>query len=79
MGPKLDAFNDILRGGFGTPEGGFVLRWARSEISRKNLSYPETVGSERSGWNAATSAVTTPKIISNLFWNDFRFLLLHGH
>ncbi|BCY11767.1 hypothetical protein L3i22_068550 [Actinoplanes sp. L3-i22] len=23
---NLDAFNDILRGGFGTPEGGWVLR-----------------------------------------------------
>ena len=25
-GKNLDAFNDILRGGFGTPEDGFVLR-----------------------------------------------------
>jgi hypothetical protein len=24
---NLDAFNDILRGGFGTPEDGFVLVW----------------------------------------------------
>jgi hypothetical protein len=29
-GRNLDAFNDILRGGFGTPEGGFVLRWVNS-------------------------------------------------
>lgn len=42
-GRNLDAFNDILRGGFGTPEEGFVLRWTNSEISRKNLSHPETV------------------------------------
>jgi RNAse (barnase) inhibitor barstar len=42
-GRNLDAFNDILRGGFGTPEGGFILRWTHSEISRKNLGYPETV------------------------------------
>jgi RNAse (barnase) inhibitor barstar len=40
---NLDAFNDILRGGFGTPEGGFVLRWENSEISRQRLSYPETI------------------------------------
>jgi hypothetical protein len=26
-GRNLDAFNDILRGGFGTPEDGFVVRW----------------------------------------------------
>jgi len=32
-GRNLDAFNDILRGGFGTPEGGFILRWADSAIS----------------------------------------------
>ena len=25
-GRNLDAFNDILRGGFGTPEGGFTIR-----------------------------------------------------
>jgi RNAse (barnase) inhibitor barstar len=41
-GRSLDAFNDILRGGFGTPQGGFVLRWADSEVSRANLGYPET-------------------------------------
>jgi RNAse (barnase) inhibitor barstar len=42
-GHNLDAFNDILRGGFGTPEGGFVLRWVNSDVSRQRLGYPETV------------------------------------
>src|SRR4051812_1467169 len=42
-GRNLDAFNDILRGGFGTPGGGFVLRWVNSDVSRERLSYPETV------------------------------------
>lgn len=42
-GRNLDAFNDILRGGFGTPEGGFVLRWRNSEASRRNLGFPETI------------------------------------
>ncbi len=42
-GRNLDAFNDILRGGFGTPEGGFVLRWANSDLSRTALGYAETV------------------------------------
>jgi hypothetical protein len=37
---NLDAFNDILRGGFGTPEGGWVLRWHNSEVSRVALGYP---------------------------------------
>lgn len=36
-GRNLDAFNDVLRGGFGTPDGGFVLRWRRSASSRKYL------------------------------------------
>ena len=39
---NLDAFNDILRGGFGTPEGGFVLRWSRSDLSRSALGYGAT-------------------------------------
>ncbi len=42
-GRNLDAFNDILRGGFGTPEGGFVLRWLRAGLSRVRLGHPETV------------------------------------
>ena len=42
-GRNLDAFNDILRGGFGTPEGGFVLRWTRSVQARQQLGYPATV------------------------------------
>lgn len=40
---NLDALNDILRGGFGTPEGGFVLKWSNSQRSRERLGYPETV------------------------------------
>ena len=42
-GRNLDGFNDILRGGFGTPEGGFVLRWVNSGLSRERLGYAETV------------------------------------
>lgn len=33
----LDAFNDILRGGFGTPPHGFILRWHDSDASRAAL------------------------------------------
>ena len=42
-GRNLDAFNDILRGGFGTPDEGFILRWTHSEASRAYLGYAETV------------------------------------
>jgi RNAse (barnase) inhibitor barstar len=42
-GRNLDAFNDVLRGGFGTPEGGFVLKWRHSERSRHHLGYDETI------------------------------------
>lgn len=42
-GTNLDAFNDILRGGFGTPDGGFILRWASSAISAQRLGWPETI------------------------------------
>lgn len=31
---NLNAFNDILGGGFGTPECGFILRWTNSARSR---------------------------------------------
>ena len=42
-GRNLDAFNDILRGGWGTPERGFLLIWANHRLSREHLGYPETV------------------------------------
>lgn len=42
-GRNLDAFNDILHGGFGTPEEGFVLRWRNSARSREVLGYAETI------------------------------------
>jgi RNAse (barnase) inhibitor barstar len=42
-GRNLDAFNDVLRGGFGSPDGGFVLRWRNSEVSRDRLGYDETI------------------------------------
>ena len=40
---NLNAFNDILRGGFGTPDEGFRLVWEKSHLSRERLGYAETV------------------------------------
>jgi RNAse (barnase) inhibitor barstar len=31
---NVDRFNDVLRGGYGTPDGGFILRWTHSSHSR---------------------------------------------
>jgi len=42
-GHNLDAFDDVLQGGFGTPDEGFTIRWRNHKISRKRLGYPETV------------------------------------
>ena len=42
-GHNLDAFNDILRGGFGTPDGGFTVRWLQHAVSRERLGYSETI------------------------------------
>ena len=39
----LDAFNDILRGGCGTPDGGFEFRWLNSSRSRQALGWPATI------------------------------------
>jgi hypothetical protein len=36
---NLNAFNDILRGGFGTPEGVWILRWLNSERSKSMLGH----------------------------------------
>ncbi len=42
-GNNLFTFNEILGGGFGTPEDGFILRWDNADISQQRLAYPETV------------------------------------
>ncbi len=42
-GRNLDAFNDILSGGFGTPAEGFHIRWINSDLSRRYLGHDETV------------------------------------
>jgi RNAse (barnase) inhibitor barstar len=40
---NLDALNDILYGGFDTPDEGFVLLWKNSALSKQRLGYPETI------------------------------------
>ncbi|WP_326835987.1 barstar family protein [Amycolatopsis rhabdoformis] len=40
---NLDAFNDLLRGGFGTPDGDWILRWRHSDLSRRALGHEATV------------------------------------
>ena len=42
-GHNLDALNDILRGGFGTPDEGFTIIWKNAAMSREHLGYPETI------------------------------------
>jgi RNAse (barnase) inhibitor barstar len=41
-GRNLDAFDDLLRGGFGTPNEGFTVKWNNSQLSRQRLGYAET-------------------------------------
>jgi RNAse (barnase) inhibitor barstar len=41
-GHNLDAFNDILRGGFGIPVDGFRLVWKNHDVSREALGHIET-------------------------------------
>jgi hypothetical protein len=36
---NLDALNDILRGGFGTPEGGFTIRFLNSATAKQVLGH----------------------------------------
>lgn len=42
-GRNLDAFNDTLRGGFGTPPDGFTISWKNHALSKQWLSYGETI------------------------------------
>jgi len=42
-GHNLDAIDDILRGGFGTPDEGIILKWSHSRFSKEKLGYAETV------------------------------------
>jgi hypothetical protein len=42
-GKNLNAFNDILRGGFGTPDEGFVIKWVNADRSRSRLGHEATL------------------------------------
>lgn len=42
-GKNLDAFNDLLRGGFGMQQEGFILIWRNYTFSQQCLGYEETV------------------------------------
>lgn len=46
-GRNLNAFNDILRGGFGTPDEGFHLIWRNVDLSADRLGRAETLRSLR--------------------------------
>ena len=39
---NLDAFDDVLAGGYGTPACGFAIRWVHSDMSRVALGYRAT-------------------------------------
>jgi len=39
---NLDAFDDVLAGGYGTPDCGFVIRWIHSDLSRSALGHGAT-------------------------------------
>ncbi len=41
-GHNLDAFDDVLQGGFRTPDDGFTIRWKNHMVSRRRLGYEET-------------------------------------
>ncbi len=53
-GRTLNAFNDLLRGGFGTPEGGFHLIWRNADLSRDRLGRAETLRLLRAQLKTAT-------------------------
>ena len=40
---NLDAFNDILHGGFGTPDGRWTLHWRNAGLSRDALGPDATI------------------------------------
>ena len=53
-GRNLDAFNDILRGGFGNPHTGFVLRWVDSGTSTQRLVGTRRFVGYNTSWPRAT-------------------------
>ncbi len=62
-GRNLNAFNDILRGGFGTPDEGFVLVWKHAETSRTSMNSP--------GWPSGAAEQT-------VFEALVEYIELHG-
>ena len=42
-GKNLDAFDDVLSGGYGTPPEGFCIVWKNSALSHERLGLAETL------------------------------------
>jgi hypothetical protein len=42
-GGGFGQFNDLLRGGYGTPEGQFTIHWINSHKSKEDLQYKATL------------------------------------
>jgi hypothetical protein len=66
----VDAFNDILRGGFGTPDEGFVVVWENSDQSRQVLGYQATLDLLRETWQRLSQGLTYDEIAAR----DYRFM-----
>jgi hypothetical protein len=54
VGTSLDAFNDCLAGGFGTPDGGYVIRWLRPTGRAGRRATRKRPASSNAGWTGAT-------------------------
>ena len=60
---SLDCFNDVLWGGFGTPDEGFILVWKNADLSRNALGYGLTARLRHEGLENIRQGLTYDEIL----------------
>ena len=59
-GHNLDAFNDVLRGGFGTPQEGFTIRWKNHGTSKADSAIRKLFANSSCDWSDAILVTASP-------------------
>ena len=69
-GKNLDALADILSGGFGTPDEGFIVVWKHSTQSRQVFGYQATLDYLQKLWQRLSQGLSYDDIAAR----DYRFM-----
>ena len=60
---SIDCFNDVIKGGLGTPDEGYILIWKNADLSRRSLGYEATARLRQEGLQSLRQNLTDEEIL----------------